>query len=223
MTEAEWLTCPDPHRLLDVLGDRPSERKLRLFACACCRRHWHLLIDPRSRQAVEVAEKFADGEATAAEVSRASSAAFAAVEQEALRSIAATGELHSEGPLISAAWTLAWHIRRSVGRVLIGTDAVPADILRHITGNPWRPVHIDDGHPDNWHVYPEDIQALFIQGPLPATVNALADALYSGADCGFALADALLECGQDELAAHFHEIADHPKGCAWLDAILGKE
>jgi len=37
------------------------------------------------------------------------------------------------------------------------------------------------------------------------------------------LTDALLEAGQDELAAHFRESSSHPKGCAWLDAILGKE
>ena len=35
MTEAEWLTCNDPTRMLEFLRGKASERKLRLYACAC--------------------------------------------------------------------------------------------------------------------------------------------------------------------------------------------
>src|SRR5689334_394266 len=41
---------------------RVSERPLRLFACACCRRIWGRLA-PACRRAVEAAERFADGRA----------------------------------------------------------------------------------------------------------------------------------------------------------------
>src|SRR6266545_2047065 len=61
MNEADWLACLDPQKLLGFLRDRASERKLRLFAVACCRHIWHLLIDEQSQQAVTVAERFADG------------------------------------------------------------------------------------------------------------------------------------------------------------------
>src|SRR5438445_2790557 len=63
MTEAEWLAATDPGPMLDFLcaSGKASERKLRLFACACVRRVWHLLGDHRSRKAVEVAESLADG------------------------------------------------------------------------------------------------------------------------------------------------------------------
>src|SRR5262245_57338394 len=75
MTEAEWLACGDPHRILGHLHrtqrPAPSDRKLRLLACACCRRVWPLLADPRSRRAVEVAERFADDQADPIELDEA--------------------------------------------------------------------------------------------------------------------------------------------------------
>jgi hypothetical protein len=50
---------------------KASDRKLRLFACACYARLGHLLPDPLAREAVAVAERFADGETEADELERA--------------------------------------------------------------------------------------------------------------------------------------------------------
>lgn len=75
MTNAEWAGCTDPHAMLDALPPDTSQRKLRLFAVACCRRAWTLLRDERSRQAVDVAQRQADGRATEAEISEAELAA----------------------------------------------------------------------------------------------------------------------------------------------------
>jgi hypothetical protein len=73
--EREWLVSQNPAamlRLLDPGETRSAEelplptlsrRKLRLFACACARHYWQHLTNPRSREAVEVAEQFADGSA----------------------------------------------------------------------------------------------------------------------------------------------------------------
>jgi hypothetical protein len=80
MTEAEWLACMEPEPLLVFLSNsgKATDRKLRLFACACCRRIWRKLRDPRARQAVEVSERYADGLATKKELTRARLAARAA-------------------------------------------------------------------------------------------------------------------------------------------------
>src|SRR3712207_4807091 len=60
MTEEEWLRCMDPEKMLLVIRDRVSERKMRLFAIACCRHIWDRITDPRCRAAVEFAERFGE-------------------------------------------------------------------------------------------------------------------------------------------------------------------
>ena len=72
MNEQEWLACDDPvkmihflfegsRRLLDRTVAYPiSDRKLRLFACAAC----SAFPVPNEMDAVEVAERYADGLAT---------------------------------------------------------------------------------------------------------------------------------------------------------------
>src|SRR5262245_6711094 len=47
--------------MLAFLAGKCSERKLRLFAYACCRRAFHLMTDDRSRQALAFAERLPDG------------------------------------------------------------------------------------------------------------------------------------------------------------------
>jgi hypothetical protein len=77
-TEQEWLACDDPGRLLRRARFRSHRRKSRLFAVACCRCIWRMLVDERSRMAVEVAERHADGAATDDELAAAARAADAA-------------------------------------------------------------------------------------------------------------------------------------------------
>ena len=71
MTEQEWLQATGLRLMLEFLRDKASERKLRLFAVACCRRIWHLLTDELNRRAVEVAERYADGAADKEELYKA--------------------------------------------------------------------------------------------------------------------------------------------------------
>src|SRR5262245_66312150 len=60
--EAAWFTGTDPRPLCGLLRGKERGRKFRLFACACCRRVAHLLPDDRSHHALELFERFLDGE-----------------------------------------------------------------------------------------------------------------------------------------------------------------
>jgi hypothetical protein len=60
MTEALWVACADPQRMLDFLRGKAGERKARLSICALARRAWPVLSDD-GRRAVGVAERLADG------------------------------------------------------------------------------------------------------------------------------------------------------------------
>src|SRR5262249_40658640 len=61
VTEADWVGCTDPKRMLKYLRGKINHRKRRLHAVACCQRIRSLMADERSIRAVEVAEAFADG------------------------------------------------------------------------------------------------------------------------------------------------------------------
>jgi hypothetical protein len=55
-----WLSCSTPSRLLEAAHSQLTQRKQRLFACACCRSIWHLIRDEAGKAAVEVAERHVD-------------------------------------------------------------------------------------------------------------------------------------------------------------------
>jgi hypothetical protein len=53
MTEVEWLAATDATPMLQILRGKVSDRKLRLFAFACCRHVWHLFTYENGRIAIE--------------------------------------------------------------------------------------------------------------------------------------------------------------------------
>src|SRR5262245_44369293 len=67
MTEAEWLAYGSPGPLLSFLSERASDRKLRLLACACGRRLFHLLAAGPLQEGFDAAEAYVDGACTRSE------------------------------------------------------------------------------------------------------------------------------------------------------------
>jgi hypothetical protein len=60
-----------------------GESLVRRFSCACCRRNWHLIDDDRVWQAIEVAERYAQADATLDELDHAQADVSDALEERA--------------------------------------------------------------------------------------------------------------------------------------------
>jgi len=224
MTEAEWNTCADPRVMLDYLrdSDKLSERKARLFAVAVCRRIWPALTDARSRRAVEIAERFADGQATAAELDEASAAAGRAAGEvrwdharEAaggttcrLMSVEVDEDAGQDMGLMRALDFAAREVSRGGEvRKAAAERQAQADLLR-CAFNPFRP--------------PPPIEPAWLA---PAVVS-VARRAYEGRDFAAlpVLADALEEagCTNAALLSHCRGPGPHARGCWALDLLLGK-
>jgi hypothetical protein len=103
LTAAAWAACNDPGVMLHAVRGKASDQGLRLFGCACVREIFSLLSDPRSRQAVEVAEAFA--------LRRATAEALAAAEKEARAAefaVPHAARFAAWATTSSDAWAAAW-------------------------------------------------------------------------------------------------------------------
>jgi hypothetical protein len=241
----EWLTSEDLERLLDLLQGQPSDRKLRLFACACARQVWGLLARAgASRRAVEAAEQFAGGTLTTSDLQDA--------HRQAQEALSQAGHLRPGAvsmPTANAARAAAWcaHPPQDAPSLLLvvlevarlvcgpatsasgGPGATPANLqqaqrarrtdqarlLRCIFGNPFRTVALS---PD-WQTQSVRIltEAAYAgQAPRSGHLDAL--------DLK-AVADALEEAGCADQAAldHLRGPGPHVRGCHVLDLLLGKE
>ena len=241
MTETEWLASEDPAAMLAALeGARKtdpvpphlvdykvSDRKLRLFACSCCRQVWHLLTDPRSRRAVEVAERYADELATERDRHASFGPAddwhvelcIAGVGPEATSRIVS---LLSRDTLQAHASTCHANGARRFEACGL-SPATQAALLRDIVGNPFRQVSMPDARRT-----PQVLSLaqaayddrLMPRGELdPARLAVLADALEEEG------------CDQHELLLHLRSWRrceeggphGHWRGCWALDLILNLE
>jgi hypothetical protein len=77
LVSEEVFESMQPNIVIDA-SRQMSARKHRHFVCACCRRFWHLLKDPRSQESVRVGELYADNRTTRTNLSIAYKEAFSA-------------------------------------------------------------------------------------------------------------------------------------------------
>jgi hypothetical protein len=224
MTEEQWLTG-DLKKMLKYLHRRGSERKRRLFAVACCRRVWPLLHGPQCHNALETAERYADGLVPKRELSTAESdaheayplcrdagdepnataadAVYAATCADVGWDIAEAASSGATAAVASAA------PRGRAKDVKAAEGAAQLALLRETFGNPFRPIEFAPA----WRT---------------SDVKLLAEGIYK--DKAFdrmpILADALQDagCDIDELLNHLRDTtATHVRGCWALDLVLGKE
>jgi hypothetical protein len=217
MTAAGWDACRDPLRMLGYLSrckpPRASDRKLRLFAAACCRRVAHLLPDPRLIDVLEKLERMPD-EATAVK-------AYFRVQDEAYKILRDYLTLH--GPAHYSGVAVAYATNHVAHDAAFGAAAqasfttkraqtertAQSRLLEDIVGNPLRPVAVESA----WR---------------SSTVVALAQGIY--AEKAFdrlpILADALQDagCDSEDVLAHCRDPKGvHARGCWLIDRVLGKE
>jgi hypothetical protein len=257
--EAAWLDSQNADWMLDRLGVGPAQRpprrallsrpaspvslrKLRLLACACCRRAWGLLLAEKSRRAVEVAERAAEGDA-------AGRRGRPAAEREAWEGHDETAKALSfqEGyyPGTLATWAALdvvcsdriflvrealFHAKQAVALAAVkGPQTFPcpfdspevrredgeqARLLLDILGNPFRPLAVPPAcrTPTVVHL----ARAAYEERELPS--GHLDPARLA------VLADALEETGADRaLLDHLRSPGPHVRGCHVVDLIRDRD
>ena len=103
------------------------DREARLYAVWCARQVQHLMTDPRSLAALDVAERYAHGEATDADLAAAEteawSAAGAAARAAAKAAAKAAAETAARAAAKAAAWSAAWAEARAAARAEARAEA----------------------------------------------------------------------------------------------------
>jgi hypothetical protein len=250
MTEAQWLACSEPGQMLAFArlaeyhpARRPTPRKFRLAGCACCRAIWALLPDESDRQAVEVAERCADGQADTADLHRACGRAVSSAAVVCLRDPGAAAQnaawlaLKMRAAPRKANWPVA--LEQAATRIAAaGNMGVAARVVRKAARSRLRRAEAEASAHDRLEVCDllRDVLGNLHRPAVTAPswaeagagrVLAIAESIYN--DRSFAelpvLADALEDagCADEAFLGHLRGLGPHARGCWALDALLGKE
>ncbi|HYT91786.1 MAG TPA: hypothetical protein VEL76_23935 [Gemmataceae bacterium] len=251
LTEAEWLASQSMNVLMKYLRQHRlisrepgSRRRFRLFACACCRRVWHLFTDEHCRRAVEIAERAADGQVSRKELTEVHEAGQIASEKArgqaneglrlgpgkpgapaihiASRVTTAAEFLARPGGGGQAAAIVASSVATAMGHLVLesGVEAFHAQWQSEECA---QVLLLRDVFGNPFRPVSLDPDWLSSRGRTAATV---AQGIYEQRrfeDLPI-LADALEEagCPSAEIVAHCRSAGPHIRGCWALDLLLGK-
>jgi hypothetical protein len=218
MTEAEWLSCCDPQKMLDFLRDRASDRKLRLFAAASFRRLVALLPDPRQRRGIEALEQLAEGAATQGLLRAVTTEVRQAIPSDEW--VAGNDHPHFIALMLYREFcssSIAVHAITATAGLADGAEEQrgQTQLLHDLFGNPFRSVTLDRA----WLIWNN------------CTVVKLAQTIYQNRDYPSVhmnnlpiLADALEDagCENQDILCHCRGAGPHVRGCWVVDLLLGK-
>ena len=222
MSEGDWPSGIDAPTLLRWLRASPaaSERKLRLFACACWRRIRREGLWARLHRVVETAERYADGLAGTKELLDAKSVAWG-IAHPVLRLVTPMGVSRPHiSDVFLAAYAaeetpavLAQHVEEAAAWE--GLREVAPAVLRDLFGpRPFRP---PPGAPSPDGTVERLARAAYEERLLPSgqldrtRLAVLADALEEAG------------CTDADLLGHLRGEGAHVRGCWALDLLLAKE
>jgi hypothetical protein len=214
--EARWRAeTAAPDIMLKFVRETISDRKLRLFAVACCRRIWHLISSEQGRNAVEVAERFAEGTATLGKLK--------AARLTAGRSGVTVAKNVAVESALTAAKRTAWEAQ--VLAAVAAYEAAGRPTSLGVRDQAW-----DDATRAHCDLIRDLINPFNPSSLSPAwvnrTVRQIAEAIYAerAFDRMPILADALEDagCTEEQILTHLRDSGPHARGCWLLDLLLGK-
>jgi hypothetical protein len=190
MTEQDWLSCTDPQPMLEFLRGKLSNRKLRLFACACCR-NMDRCGNLSGLAAVELAERVADDLLSLTEAN---------LLEQAVRRLFADMWALSHNP---------FHAARRFANDSKSWKGLPrVELLRCIAGNPFHAANIQP----EWLTWYDGtvvrIARAAYEEPSRYRLPILADALEEAG------------CTDPRMLDHLRGPGLHARGCWVVDAIL---
>jgi hypothetical protein len=259
MDADQWRVCADPQRMLRFLlatdapriqdvdafpGCRASDRQLRLFACACFGRLRHRLTHCLAWSVIEVAERYADGQATAAELRpmdarRGRVMAVLEGPWRAARGAARTA-LETTHAALALAGVAAWAEAPKAAWYASSNAYHAAADLAKPGSDPYDPAR-EDAKAGEKRAQADLLRCIVGPDPTapgttllaspPPRVAALAQGVYATRDlpggpldpAGLGvLADAAEEAGclAPEAVGHLRQPGPHVRGCHALDAAL---
>jgi hypothetical protein len=243
MTEDEWLASTDPEPMLFHCAGIASDRKLRLFATACCRRIAHVISDENTRMIVDVSEKYADGMNVSLDfefqnfgfsdfhnyrdnrqVTVIEAIALSAV--SCLRHRLKCSDASQDSSFVMGHPELARQnlTKEEQERIVNSRGAT----VKMATINKARKQELIEQARLIRDIFGNPFRPVTINPSwLTATVIALATSIYSekAFDRLPILADALQDagCENDEILNHLRQPGEHCRGCWALDLVLAKE